>query len=168
MEKVNSFIRRVNLELSRKLKVIPLSEVAKRFLIDGNAHYFDACSEDSHSNEWGLFIEKVHGKYKIIHWSHTWSDEAWNNEEDADISEEKVQVTSDYRKVIKAINGAIGDYGYDCWWAKDAHHCNVNWQVISDPSDLYDDEEEIDCGELPEGFEPVNEELEPVPEEIKL
>lgn len=164
MEKVNSFIRRVNLELSRKLKVIPLSEVAKRFLIDDNAKYFDAISEDSHSNEWGLFIEKVHGKYKIVHWSHTWSDDAWNNEEDADISEERVQITSDYRKVIKAINDAIGDYGYDCWWAKDSHHNNVDWEVIRDPSDLYDDEEEIDVGELPEGFEP----LESVPEEIKL
>jgi hypothetical protein len=168
MEKVNSFIRRVNLELARKLKVIPITEVAKRFLIDGNAKYFDAISEDSHSNEWGLFIEKVRGKYKIVHWSHTWSDDAWNNEEDADISEEKVQVTSDYRKVIKAINGAIDDeFGYDCWWAKDSHHTNVDWEVIRDPSDLYDDTEEVDVGELPEGFKPV-EELEPVPEEIKL
>lgn len=165
MEKVNAFIRRVNLELSRKLKVIPPSEVAKRFLIDSNAVFFDACSEDSHSNEWGLFIEKKHGKYKIVRWSHTWSDEAWNNEEDADITEEKVQVTSDYRKVVRAINGAInGDYGYDCWWIKDAHHTNVDWEVINNSSDLYDDEEEIDIGELPEEFEP----LENVPEEIEV
>ena len=161
MEKVNAFIRRVNLELSRKLKAIPITEVAKRFLIDGNAKYFDACSEDSHSNEWGLFIEKKHGKYKIVRWSHTWSDE----EDGEDSTSEKVQVTSDYRKVVKAINGAIDtDYGYDCWWIKDSHHCNVNWEVIRDPSDLYDDEEEIDVGELPEGFEP----LESVPEEIEI
>lgn len=165
MEKVNSFIRRVNLELCRKLKVIPITEVAKRFLIDGNAKYFDAISEDTHSNEWGLFIEKTHGKYRIVRWSHKWSDEAWENEEDADISTEKVQVTSDYRKVIRLINAAIDeDYGYDCWWAKDAHHTNVDWQVIGNPDDLYDDEEEIDCGELPEGFEP----LEAVPEEINI
>ena len=161
MEKVNAFIRRVNLELSRKLKAIPITEVAKRFLIDGNAKYFDACSEDSHSNEWGLFIEKKHGKYKIVRWSHTWSDE----EDGEDSTSEKVQVTSDYRKVVKAINGAIDtDYGYDCWWIKDSHHCNVNWEVIRDPSDLYDDSEEIDVGELPEGFES----LESVPEEIEI
>ena len=161
MKKVDSFIRFVNLTLSRKLKAIPITEVAKRFLIDGNAKYFDACSEDSHSNEWGLFIEKKHGKYKIVRWSHTWSDE----EDGEDSTSEKVQVTSDYRKVVKAINGAIDeDYGYDCWWIKDSHHCNVNWEVIRDPSDLYDDEEEIDVGELPEGFEP----LESVPEEIEI
>lgn len=160
MEKVNAFIRRVNLELSRKLKVIPITEVAKRFVIDGNTKYFSACSEDTHSNTWGLFIEKVHGKYRIVHWSNF-----WNEETGEETGKEKVQVTSDYRKVIRSINGAIDDdYGYDCWWAKDAHHTNVDWQVVRDPSDLYDDEEEVDCGELPEGFEP----LEAVPEEIKL
>lgn len=165
MKNPNTFIRELNLKLCRKTKIVPLPEVAKRFLIDNNAVFFDACSEDSHSNEWGLFVEKKHGKYKIVRWSHTWSDEAWNNEEDADITEEKVQVTSDYRKVIAAINGAIDtDYGYDCWWIKDAHHTNVDWEVINNSSDLYDDEEEIDCGELPEGFEP----LEAIPEEIEV
>jgi hypothetical protein len=161
MEKVSNFLRRMNIELSRKTKIVPLPEVAKRFLIDNNAKYFDAVSEDTHSNEWGLFIEKVHGKYRIIRWSHVWSDD----EDGEDISKEKVQVTSDYRKVVKAINGAIDDdFGYDCWWAKDVHHCNVDWQVIKDPSDLYDDEEEIDVGELPEGFE----KLEPVPETLSI
>ena len=160
MEKVNAFIRRVNLELSRKLKVIPITEVAKRFVIDGNAKYFSACSEDTHSNTWGLFVEKSHGKYRIVHWSNF-----WNEETGEETGKEKAYVTSDYRKVIKAINGAIDtDYGYDCWWAKDAHHTNVDWQVIRDPSDLYDDEEELDVGELPEGFEP----LESVPEEIEI
>lgn len=160
MEKVNAFIRRVNLELSRKLKVIPITEVAKRFVIDGNAKYFSACSEDTHSNTWGLFIEKNHGKYRIVRWSNY-----WNEETEEETGKEKVSVTSDYRKVIKAINGAIDDeWGYDCWWAKDAHHCNVDWEVIKDPSDLYDDEETIDVGELPKGFEP----LESVPEEIAI
>lgn len=160
MQKVNNFIRKVNLELSRKLKVIPITEVAKRYLIDSNAKYFSACSEDSHSNTWGLFIEKVSGKYRIVHWSNF-----WNEETGEETSREKAQVVSDYRKIIKAINAAIDtDYGYDCWWAKDAHHTNVNWEVVSSPSDLYDAEEEIDVGELPEGFEP----LEAVPEEIKL
>lgn len=160
MQKVNNFIRKVNLELSRKLKVIPITEVAKRYLIDSNAKYFSACSEDSHSNTWGLFTEKNNGKYRIVHWSNY-----WNEENGQETGEEKVQVTSDYRKVIAAINDAIDDdYGYDCWWIKDAHHTNVDWEVINNSSDLYDDEEEIDCGELPEGFEP----LEAVPEEIKL
>jgi hypothetical protein len=163
MEKVSIFIRKTNLKLCRKLKVIPITEVAKRYLIDGNAKYFSACSEDTHSNTWGLFIEKNNGKYRIVHWSNY-----WNEENGQETSEEKVQVTSDYRKVIKAINAAIDeDYGYDCWWAKDSHHTNVDWEVIRDPSDLYDDTEEVDVGELPEGFKPV-EELEPVPEEIKL
>lgn len=161
MSKADTFIRLVNLKLSRSLKTIPLCEVAKRFVIDSNAKYFEAVSEDTHSNEWGLFIEKIHGKYRIVRWSHVWS----NDEDDEDISKEKIQVTSDYRKVVKAINGAIDDdFGYDCWWVKDTHHCNVDWQVIKDPSDLYDDEEEIDVGELPEGFE----KLEPVPEEIEV
>ena len=160
MKKVNSFIRSVNLALCRKLRVIPLNEVGKRFVIDGNAKYFSACSEDTHSNEWGLFIEKSHGKYKIVRWS-----QIWDEEDGEETSKEKVQVTSDYRKVMAAINGAIDDdYGYDCWWAKDAHHTNVDWEVINNSSDLYDGEEEIDVGELPEGFEP----LENVPEEIKL
>ena len=160
MEKVNNFIRKVNLELSRKLKVIPLSEVAKRFLIDSNAKFFSACSEDTHSNTWGLFIEKSHGKYKIVRWRQIWAEE-----DDADINEEKVQVTSDYRKVMEAINDAIDDtYGYDCWWAKDSHHCNVDWEVIKSPNDLYDDSEEVDCGELPKGFEP----LEAVPETLSI
>lgn len=160
MEKVNSFIRRVNLELSRKLKVIPITEVAKRYLIDSNAKYFSACSEDTHSNTWGLFIEKVHGKYRIVHWSNF-----WNEETGEETGKEKAFVTSDYRKVEAAINAAIDDdYGYDCWWAKDAHHTNVDWEVIRNSGDLYDESGEIDCGELPEGFEP----LEAVPEEISI
>lgn len=160
MKKVNTFIREINLALSRKLKTVPFNYVAKRFVIDNNAKYFSACSEDTHSNTWGLFIEKVQGKYRIVRWS-----SIWNEEIEDSIDKEKVQITSDYRKVIKAINGAIDDdFGYDCWWAKDAHHCNVDWQVIKDPSDLYDDTEEVDCGELPEGFE----KLEPVPEEITI
>lgn len=160
MEKVSIFIRKTNLKLCRKLKVIPITEVAKRFVIDNNAKYFSACSEDTHSNTWGLFIEKVQGKYRIVCWS-----SIWNEEIEDSIDKEKVQITSDYRKVIKAINGAIDDdFGYDCWWAKDAHHCNVDWEVIKNPEDLYDDTEEVDVGELPEGFE----KLEPVPEEITI
>lgn len=160
MDKVSIFIRKTNLKLCRKLRVIPITEVGKRFIIDGNAKYFSACSEDSSSNTWGLFIEKSHGKYRIVKWSSYWDAETGN-----EINEEKVQVVSDYRKVVEAINAAIDDdYSYDCWWAKDAHHNNVDWEVIRDPSNLYDDEEEIDCGELPEGFEP----LETVPEEIAI
>lgn len=164
MKNPNTFIREVNLALSRKLKIIPLSEVAKRFLIDSNAVFFDACSENSHSDEWGLFIEKIHGKYKIVYWNHTWSDD----EDGEDSTSEKVRVTSDYRKVVAAINDAIAVDdtwdGYDCWWIKDKHHTNVDWEVIRNLSDLYDDEETIDVGELPEGFEP----LENVPEEITV
>ena len=152
MKKVDSFIRFVNLMLSRKLKAIPITEVAKRFVIDGNAKYFSACSEDSSSNTWGLYIIKKHGKYVINRWRNLW--------DDTDTVEEKVSVTSDYRKAVTAINNAISSY--DCWWVKDAHHCNVNWEVIKNSGDLYD--EEIDMGELPESFEP----LESVPEEIKL
>jgi hypothetical protein len=160
MEKVSTFIRKLALKLSRKWKVVPLNRVAERFLIDNNAKYFSACSEDTHSNTWGIFIEKVHGKYRIVRWS-----SIWNEEIEDSIDREKVSVTADYRKVIEAINGAIDDdFGYDCWWAKDAHHTNVDWQVIKDPSDLYDDEEEIDVGELPEGFE----KLEPVPETLSI
>lgn len=160
MKNPNTFIRELNLKLCRKTKIVPLPEVAKRFLIDGNAKYFSACSEDTHSNTWGLFVEKNHGKYKIVRWS-----QIWDEEDGEETSKEKVQVTSDYRKVVIAINGAIDDdYGYDCWWAKDAHHTNVDWEVIRDPSDLYDDEETVDCGELPEGFEP----LEAAPEEISI
>ena len=164
MEKVSTFIRKTNLKLCRQLKVIPITEVAKRFLIDNNAYSFDAMSEDTHSNQWGLYITKKHGKYVINYWRNLW--------DDTDIVEEKVSVTSDYRKVITAINNAIGaedDWSsYDCWWVKDKYLNSVNWEVIKDPSDLYNDEETVDYGELPEGFEPVKEELEPVPEEIKL
>ena len=160
MKKVDSFIHFVNLTLARKLKVIPITEVAKRFLIDGNAYSFNAMSEDTHSNQWGLYITKKHGKYIINRWRNLW--------DDTDIVEEKISVTSDYRKVVTAINSAIGAEdgcsSYDCWWIKNKYLNNVNWEVIRDPSDLYDDEEELDVGELPEGFEP----LEAVPEEIEV
>lgn len=160
MKNPNTFIRELNLKLCRKTKIVPLPEVAKRFLIDNNAVYFDACSEDTHSNTWGIFIEKVQGKYRIVRWS-----SIWNEKTEDSIDKEKVQVTSDYRKVIAAIDSAIDeDFGYDCWWAKNAHHCNVDWEVISNSSDLYDDEEEVNVGELPEGFE----KLEAVPEEIAI
>lgn len=160
MKKVNTFIREINLALSRKLKIIPLNYVAKRFLIDGNAKYFSACSEDTHSNTWGIFIEKNHGKYRIVRWS-----SVWNEKTEDIIDREKASVTSDYRKVLAAIDSAIDDeFGYDCWWAKDAHHCNVDWQVIKDPSDLYDETEEVDVGTLPESFK----KLEDTPETITI
>lgn len=166
MKKVNTFIREVNLKLCRKLNTVPLCEVAKRFLIDNNAHSFTAVSEDTHANQWGVSIIKNHGKYTITYWKDVWDEQA-----EDDIVTEKVNVTSDYRKVIVAINDVIGVdaewNSYDAWSIKDKHLNRVNWDIFRNPSDLYDDEEEINCGELPEGFKPVNE-LEPVPEEIKI
>ena len=65
MKKVNTFIREVNLKLCRKLRVISPSEAGKRFVIDSNAHTFDAMSEDTHGNQWGLWIKKCHGNIKL-------------------------------------------------------------------------------------------------------
>ena len=155
MKKVNTFIREVNLKLCRKLRVISPSEAGKRFVIDNNAHSFSALSEDTHANQWGLSIEKWHGKYIINRWSNCW--------DDYDIVVERVSVTSDDRKVIKLINAAVDD-GYEAFWIKDKHLNSLKWYIPRETSELYDDEEEVDCGELPQGFEP----LEAVPEELAI
>ena len=151
MEKVSPFIRKLNLQYSRKLRFVPLPELAKRFVLDSNAHVFEAMSEDTCSNQWGIVITKSHGKYVIDRWNN-WGDEL-------------KRVISDYRKIINLITEAVDDiYGYDVFYVKDAHRKNMDWEIIRDPSDLYDDEEEIDYGELPKGFEP----LEAVPETLSI
>ena len=158
MKKPNTFIRQLNLKFCRKLRAIPLSEAGKRFVLDGNAHRFEAESENTSSDQWGLMITKNHGKYTIIHWASDWDAPYWVRE--------RITVTSDDRKVIKLIDGAVDD-GYEAFWFKDKQLNNLKWHVLRDVNDLYDDNVEIDLGAVPEDFEPVNE-LEPVPEEIAV
>lgn len=155
MKKPNTFIRQLNLKFCRKLRAIPISEAGKRFVIDNNAYRFEAESESTSSDQWGLMITKSHGKYVISHWASDWDAPYWVRE--------RITVISDERKVIKLINAAVDD-GYEAFWIKDKHLNNLKWHVLSNASELYDDEEKIDVGELPEGFEP----LEDIPEEIAV
>ena len=156
MKKGLPFIRKLNLQYSRKLRFVPLPELAKRFIIDSNAHVFEAFSEDTGANQWGIVITKSKGKYVIDKWSNFW--------DDTDVVKETKRVVSDYRKVIDIINDAVSPDSYDVFFIKDKHRNNVDWQIIRDPSDLYDDEEEADYGELPKGFEP----LEAIPETLSI
>ena len=158
MKKPNTFIRQLNLKFCRKLRAIPLSEAGKRFVIDNNAYRFEAESENTNSDQWGLMITKNHGKYVITHWANDWDADNWVRE--------RITVTSDERKVIKLIDGAVDD-GYEAFWFKDKQLNNLKWHVLRDVNDLYDDNVEVDLGAVPDNFEPVNE-LEPVPEEIAV
>ena len=118
--------------------------LGKRFVIDCNIHFITMCAGDSNTFIQGITIGKLNGKYKITKWESEAVDGGF-------IDHKSVRVISDYRIVVNLIN-EWNEYA-ETVFIRDRHH-KVSWHVYSEP--------EEDCGELPEGFE----KLENIPEEI--
>jgi hypothetical protein len=144
MKKVNKFIREFYLKHSRKFKHISAECFGTRFITDSNAKSISFETTTSYEICWNLTIVKHNGKYTV-----TIARMDCN-----DIIYEKSWVTSKDSTIEKLINHEI--LKADAFCVKNKHHEDLGWQVITDPSDLYDDTKEIICGELPEGFEPLD------------
>lgn len=121
--------------------------LGKRFVIDSNVHFITICAGDSNTLIYGITISKQHGKYRIC----KWESEAVDN---GFIDHESVRIVSDYRIVIDLINE---EYEHaETVYIHDNHSHRVSWHIYSEPDEDY--------GELPEGFEP----LENPPSEISI
>lgn len=124
--------------------------LGKRFIIDNNVHTITLFSGDSNSLVYGTTISKQHGKYRICEWESEAVDNGF-------INREKVRVVSDYRVVVDLINE---EYEHaENTFIQDKHSHRVPWHVWSEPLNHSED-----WGELPEGFEP----LENPPSEIAI
>ena len=123
--------------------------LGKRFVIDSNVHFITMYAGDSNTLIYGITISKQHGKYKITKWESEAVDGGF-------INHESVRVVSDYRIIVDLINE---EYEHaETVFIKDKHH-RVSWHVWSEPLNHSED-----WGELPEGFEP----LENPPSEISI
>lgn len=154
MKNVHKFIREFNLKYSRKFKRIPSEEFGKRFVIDSNAHLITFETEVTCEDRWVLYIAKNHGKYFVSIMRIDWND----------MQSEKSFVTSRDDVVIRLINNEIEYSNNYC--VENKRRENLHWQVVRTPSELYDREEEIDFGDLPDEFRRIDEDENPfkVPE----
>lgn len=157
MNKPVKFIKKFILENARKGNSVVVTDAAKRFVIDGNAHSISlTTSPDVY--QYGIIIVKEHGKYVVNEWC--FNGETGN-------TKHSIYSTSKDTIIEKLINREL-DNASVCI-IRDKHMNSLGWKVIRDAADLYDDEMLMDVyGSLPDGFEPVNDELEPVPEYINI
>lgn len=157
MLKPNKFIKKFILENARKGDSVVVTDAGKRFVIDGNAHSISLMTSPN-DYQYGICIVKHRGKYTVSEW-------CYNSENDS--TKHSIYTTSRDSIIEKLINKEL-DYANVCI-IRDKHMNNLGWKVIRDAADLYDDEMLMDIyGSLPDGFEPVNDELEPVPEYINI